>query len=146
VNIADEVSDFFRYQSKPKLVVGGMIVLAFLALVIINPYDGEYYMAVEEELPLAMAICENSAEWVRENPERLKMTQNNLDHIEVNGEIPKLKYIKYPRALILHDGYGHANAQVEIYCTFQDPRGGGGKTYFYDYRRAGWVDKTLSRR
>lgn len=140
------VKEFIDDQPRPRLFFGAVIVLGLLGLIIFNPDNQDYYMKVQEEIPLAMSICENAADWVRANPERLKMTQNVLKDLPVNGEIIKLKYIKYPRAIILHDGYAHPNAQVELFCTFTDPRGRAGKDYFFDYYSGTWVDKTMLRR
>ncbi len=137
---------FIREESNFKLLVAAAVIGGVSYVVFYNPYDKEYYTEVERELGLARLICENSEEWVLSNEEHLKMDDNTLDRIRVNGQLIKLEHVKYPKAVLLHDGFHHPNAQIEFYCTFEDPRGNTGREFFYDYHRHTRVDKTISRR
>ena len=138
--------DRLRTEPKSKIIIAAIIILGLLYVLLYNPYDKDYLEAVEKEIPLAQALCESSVDWVLNNSDSLKLDNNTLDHIRVDGELVKLKHIKYPKAILLHDGFLHPGAQVEFFCTFREPRAYGEQSYFYDYRRRIWVDKTIARR
>ncbi len=137
---------FIQEQSNFKLGVAAIVIIGILYAAVYNPYDEDYLIEVEDELKLARLICENSVDWVLANKERLKLDNNVLEHIKVQDKKIELEHVKYPRAVLLHDGFGHPNAQVEFYCTFEDPRGNTGKSFYFDYRQRLWIDKTISRR
>ncbi len=135
-----------REQSKFKVFIAFLIVITLLFTLLLKPHGKKYMAEVEEELKVARLICEQSTDWVLENVDRLKLDNNMLETMTGDGNKIKFKHVKYPRAVLLHDGYGHPNAQVEFYCTFRDPSTSDGQIFYFDYRTRTWIDKTISRR
>ena len=140
------ISKWFQEESNFKLIAAAVVICGILYAALYNPYDDDYLAEVEEELKLSRVICERSTNWVLNHTARLKLNNHVLEQLDVDGKKIKLEHVKYPQAVLLHDGFGHPNAQVELYCTFEDPRGNTGKSYYFDYRQRQWIDKTISRR
>ncbi|MAE52308.1 MAG: hypothetical protein CMH27_10915 [Micavibrio sp.] len=136
-------------QSKMTLVFAGAVIGGLFFIVFLNPRNSDFYIAAGQEVALAKQICIESRAYVQREPRRLKLGQNILDDIPVNGSVPKLRYVGYPRVMFMHNGYGHKSSQKEFYCTFTDPRGAnksGSSHYFYDYNTGNWVERTRTRR
>lgn len=145
----DDFKRWLKEQSKFKLGVAGAIIVTVLYVIFLNPRDSEYFKNVAKEIEIAKQICINSSKSVLNNMERLKLDNNKLDDIEVNGKIPELKYVRIPEVIFMHNGYARAGQKKELYCTFPDPRGSnefGSGNYFYDYEDRMWVAKTRTRR
>lgn len=145
----DDFKRWLKSESKFKLLIAGALIIGVLFIAFFNPRDADYLKAVAEEIEIAKQICMNSSSTVLNNMERLKLDNNKLDDIPVNGEIPNLKYVRTPKVIFMHNGYARAGSKKELYCTFPDPRGSnefGSGTYFYDYEDRMWVGKTRTRR
>lgn len=134
---------------KGRNIIAGFIVLSVVYAILFNPRGREYSREVDEEIKIAMRICENSQDYVMNNRERLKLSNNKLDDIPVEGVIPRLRHVRTPEVILLHSGYRHANARQAFFCTFNDPRGKAADSssgYYYDYTQRAWVDTALNRR
>ena len=114
-------------------------------------YDDDYHQQVEKEKKLAVAICENSANWVFADPNRLKHGKSGLENVRVNGKLVKLEHVKYPKVLFLDSGIrnitldGRGATTNDIFCFFKDPRSSS-SGYYYNYETRQWVDKARFRR
>lgn len=139
---------WFKDQPRKKIVFAGLFSLIILYIIFFNHRDAEYYKEVAHEVELAAQLCENSTKWALDNERKMLLTQNSLRHIKVDGKEVEFKYLDYPRAVLLHNGFVHENNQSEYYCTFTDPRGRAGRVsgeYFFDYRTKSWLGQTWSR-
>ncbi len=132
-------------HSKGKLIIAAAIMGLIIYLVLYNPRDNTFYVESEIEVALARKICENSVQWIENNMDRLKLDNNDLRHIPVQGRQVILKHVKYPKIIFLHTGYKHSNANNELYCSFKDPRNAS-IHYFFDYGTQGWVERTRTKR
>ncbi|MBK6897344.1 MAG: hypothetical protein IPH06_12200 [Alphaproteobacteria bacterium] len=135
-----------KEQSKIRLLAAVAVVFG-LGYALFNQRDAKYYDDVAVEIELAMRICEESREYALEHEHEMLLTKNTLDHIKLDGEEVKLRYVPYPRAMLLHNGFVHQNTQSEYYCSIKDPRGRAGSLsgeLKYDYRRQRWVERTWS--
>ncbi len=135
-----------KEQSKIRLIAAVAVVFG-LGYALFNQRDAQYYNNVAYEIKLAMRICEESREYALEHEHEMLLTKNTLDHIKLDGEEVKLRYVAYPRAMLFHNGFIHQNTQSEYYCLIIDPRGRAGSLngeLKYDYRRRKWVEKTWS--
>ena len=134
-----------KHESNFKLFIAGTIVLIILVIAFNDPYDEEYLQEVERELIIAKNICESSVNYVAKHSKKLKLGNNVLDKIPVNGKIYKLEHVDYPKVLFFHTGYKHKNAGNELYCSSSDPRGSS-KDFFFDYEYRRWVKQMRMRR
>jgi hypothetical protein len=92
---------------------------------------------------LAMMICEESQALMYEFTDRLKMDDNILDKIPINGQIIRLELVEYPKVLLFSQGFEHTQKDDELFCSFKDPRSG--KSYFYSYNTRTWDTKSRTR-
>lgn len=135
-----------KEQSKIRLLAAVAVVFG-LGYALFNQRDAEYYRIVAHEIELAMRICEESREYALEHEREMLLTKNTLNHIKLDGEEVKLRYVAYPRAMLLHNGFVHQNTQSEYYCLIIDPRGRSGNfsgELKYDYRHQRWIERTWS--
>ncbi len=139
------IIDTIKYESNFKLVIAGLVVLGVVFMIFYNPYDEDYMQEVEKEIIVAKKLCENSREYILRNVNRLKLSDNVLDNIKVDGKLVKFEHLKHPQVLFFHTGYGHKNAGNELFCNFSDPRDKS-KDYFYDYDIGSWVNRMRTRR
>lgn len=134
---------FLKDQSKGKLILAALIVIGIISALFLNPHDAEYHQAVQAEIEIAKKLCEQSRDIVVNNMDRLKLDDNQLRDIPVDGQVPEFRYIGIPRAVLFHSGFAYAGSYKELYCTFKDPRGavnGPSASYFYDYNEQKWVN------
>lgn len=145
----EKIKLWLEDQSPAKLVIAGVFIIGIPFFIFSQPRGAEYQKLVAAEVEIAKKICIEAFDYILAEPERLKITGNKLNDIPVNGEIPRLKYVEYPRVLFLHNGYANINTMEEFYCTFRDPRGTneyGSSSYFYDYNKMAWVARARTRR
>ena len=138
--------EWFQEQPNIRLVAAAAVVCG-LIYALFNQRDAQYYQDVAREIELAKRMCEESRDWALEHEHEMLLTKNRLEHIKLDGEEVYLRYVPYPRAMLLHNGFVHQNTQSEYYCSIKDPRGRAGSLsneLKYDYRRRRWVDNTWS--
>lgn len=141
----NDLKDKLRTESNFKFVAAAAIVLGLIFMLVFSPRGKKYYMAAEEDVKVAMQICQNSTEWVKANKSRLKMgSQSKLDHIKVDGEIPKLKHAKTPQVIFIASGFNAPNMTNHIFCEIIHPATK--KKYFFNYDDRSWSDKARMRR
>ena len=134
--------------SKAKKIFALIVFAAIIAMIIYRPYGAEYAAEVDKEIVIAQKICESTRDFAFNNLSALKMDENLLRRVKVDGKEVKFKHIKHPRILFFHDGFVHPNSQVELFCHIKDPRTDfmrDTNEYFYDYRRQKWVSNTRTR-
>ena len=135
-----------KEQSKIRLLSAVAVVIG-VGYALFNQRDAVYYDNVAREIELAKRMCEESREYALEHEHEMLLTKNSLKHIKLDGEEVVLRYVDYPRAMLLHNGFVHQNTQSEYYCRIIDPRGRSGSLsgeLKYDYRRRRWVEHTWS--
>ncbi|MBP7905298.1 MAG: hypothetical protein KA099_08245 [Alphaproteobacteria bacterium] len=135
-----------KEQSKMRILAACAVVFG-LGYALFNQRDAKYYDNVAIEIELAKRMCEESREYALEHEHEMLLTKNSLRHIKLDGEEVNLRYVEYPRAMLLHNGFVHQNTQSEYYCKIIDPRGRAGSLsgeLKYDYRRQRWVERTWS--
>lgn len=145
----DDFKRWLKEQSRFKLVIAAGIIIFVLYIFFLTPRSSGYLKAVAAEIEIAKQICINSEEMVIGNIQKLKLDSNILNDVPVNGEIPKLKYVPYPKIIFMRYGYSRNKDGEELYCTFKDPRGTneyGASAYYYDYKKKQWVNRTRTRR
>jgi hypothetical protein len=140
-NWKENFLDWIKSQSRYKLFVAGVIIIALPVLILSRPQGAEFRKRATEEIEMAKQICIAAHNEVTANPQRLKLDENTLNDIPVNGQIPKLKYVEYPKVIYTHGGFARMNTSQSIYCAIKDPRGRneyGTNTYYYDYQDRSW--------
>lgn len=138
-----DLIDYIKSQSRAKMTIAGMLVAGILFMALLSPRDPKYFEAVQKEIQLAMLICEESEEWIYEYTDELKMDDNVLDEVKVNGRHIQLKLVEYPKVLLFSQGFEHTRKRDELFCSFQDPRSGA--HYFYSYKTKTWEQKSRTR-
>lgn len=140
--------EFINRHSKIKICLLIAILLMIPTFALLNSKGVDYYVQVEQEIVIARKICEESRDVVLNDKKKLKFFHNTLNYISIDGQIPQLQYIKYPKAIYKHNGYAKNDYHIDLYCTFRDPRGAGATGddhYYYDYRRGIWIESTDTR-
>lgn len=144
----NSIKRYVEEQSKAKLIFGAVIVVGLIILVFFNPRDKNYMRAVAAEVEIAKRICLNAANIVQTDTSRLKIGNNTLNDIPVDGKIPVLRYVEYPKVMFFRNGFARHENIDELFCTFKDPRGTnefGSGHHYYDYKTSQWKARTRTR-
>lgn len=147
----DNARIWFRDQPNSRLFIAAAIILGIGYVVNTVGFGSEYAQELSKDKRLSMLICEASRDWVLADPKRLKHGQTNLQDFKIDGKTIKLEHMDYPKVLFLDSGIrkielegGSASTANDLYCFFQEPRGGG--KFYYNYRTREWVNKVRFRR
>lgn len=135
-------------QSMPKAkLIPALMVIGFLIYVVVGgAYGRDYHRNLDREINIARALCENSRRLVLNELERLKLGNNILREVEVNGKTQSFEYIAFPKVVFLDTGFGRIGnraAEQDVFCTFEDPRSR--KEYYYSYDKGAWADRVRLR-
>lgn len=144
----DKFKRSLEEQSKLKLAIGAVIAGLLFTLIFFNPRDKEFMKEVTIEIEIAKQICEQSRETILGERSRLKLGNNILNDIPIDGKIPIFRHMYYPKVMFMRNGFGTDDSIEELYCTFSDPRGAneyGSGNYYYDYKTLQWVARTKTR-
>ena len=131
----------FISQPKSRLIAGAVILAGVGYVVFGGAYGREYHKQVNEELSIAVKLCENSRGFVMRNFNSLKIGNTVLKEVRVNGEKREFEVISHPEIVVTATGFtttlGERKDQ-QIYCNFEDPRSG--KNFYYRYESGRWED------
>lgn len=142
-SLISEIKDWYDDQPKSRIVAAALIVGGLCYVVFGFGYGKEYHEQVNKELELAKFICENSRDYVQQNPERLKIGHADLKNLRFGGEKIELEYVRYPEVIFLESGFVNLNRSKtarDIYCHYSDPRDSTAKHY-YNYEKRTWQNK-----
>lgn len=139
-----DLKDKFKSENKLKFVAAAAIIIGLISTVILNPRGDKFYMESEKEMKIAMQICQESTEWVNANRQKLKIDAAKLDHIKVNGKIPKLEHVKTPKVIFISSGFVSPNMLNDLFCEITHPATK--KTFYYNYEDRTWSNKLRFRR
>lgn len=145
----DDIRRWMKTQSRYRLGLAAFVVIALPVFMLLRPQGSDFRKSATQEIEIAKQICISAFDLIMEDPERLKMSKNVLDYVPVNGAIPKLKYVQYPKVVFMHNGFARINTEQSLYCVFNDPRGTnefGTETYFYDYMDGTWRGTAIPHR
>lgn len=143
------IREWRKSQSRFKLAVAGCIVIALPLFILSRPQGAEFRKQATQEIEMAKKICVIAYDEIRMNPDRLKMDRNTLNDIPVNGSVPRLKYVDYPKVMYMHNGFARINTTESFYCVINDPRGRneyGTNAYYYDYKDRSWRGSPMPHR
>jgi len=139
-----DLKDKFRTESNWKFIIAALFVLGWLGTLIFSPRGKDFNITSEREVKIAMQICQNSQQWAQANRSRLKIGDSKLDHIKVNGEIPKFEYVKKPQVIFIASGFDAPNMMNDIFCEVTNPATK--QKIYFNYGNRAWTDKVRFRR
>lgn len=148
-NWKDDIRQWLKSQPRFKLGVAALIIVVLPVFIFSRPQGSDFRRHATQEIEIARKICIVSYDHVMANPDRLKMDNNVLNDIPVDGEIPRLKYVRYPKVVYMHNGFARINTEESFYCVIEDPRGVneyGTSAYYYDYKDRSWRGSALPHR
>lgn len=137
----------FGRMSKFQRIFIILLIAAALYVMFSDRFTQAHRNEVETELGLARMICENSYDWVSRNRDRLKMGEEDIKNLTVNGKHITLKHVAYPTVLFTDTGIREIDgrANTGFYCTFVNPLSRT-QRFFYDYEKREWVRRAGFRR
>lgn len=137
------IKDWYGDQPKSRLLMAVLIIAGIVYVFFGFGYGKEYHDQVNTELEMAKFICENSSDYVQQNPDRLKIGKANLKNLEFDGERLELEYVRYPEVIFLESGFSNLDRSKtarDIYCHYSDPRDSTAD-YYYNYEKRIWKEK-----
>ena len=136
-----------KEQPKIRLIAAALIIAGIVYVIFGGAYGKKYHEGVQRELRIAATLCENSLPYVAQNEAYLKLGNDFLKNVKVNGKLQKFEYIKHPKIVFYDTGFGKIGnrpAETDLFCSFKDPRTN--QNYYFKYDTGKWVDKVRLRR
>jgi len=140
-----DFKDRLRTESNFKFIAAACLVLGFIGVIIFTPRGKDFNARSQEEVKIAMQICQASKSWVQANRSHLKLgNASKLDNIPINGNIPEFKYTKTPQVIFISSGFNSPNMTNNMFCEVINPMTK--QKLYYDYEKGIWRNKIRFRR